>query len=329
MSDLRVSLACGAYDRTLPLRDGRVKPKGIDLTYMSVGPAEIFWRQMKFEEFDACEMALSSYIIELSRGIDRFVALPIFPSRVFRRSYIFVRSDAGIERPEDLKGRRVGIPEFHMTAALFIRGFLSDDYGVTAEDIDWVQGGQTKPGRKERIELNLPPSIKIRHEPHRTIEELLLAGEIDAILGAYTPQCFVDGDPRIRRLFDDPAALDREAWKRTGIFPIMHMIAIRREFHERYPWVAVNLRDAFEEARRITLEDLSDHGASSSMYPFFQWEMERTIREFGQDFWPYGVEPNRPTLEAALRYAYEQKLAARLVDIDELFPPALLQGHVD
>lgn len=329
MTDLRLSLACGGYDRTAPLRDGRVNPAGIDLTYVTLGPAEIFWRQLKHEEFDASEMSLSAYMMELSEDRRRFVGLPVFPSRVFRRAYIFVNVESGIERPEDLTGKRVAVPEYHMTAALFIRGFLSDDYGVRAEDVEWIQGGQTAPGRKERVELRLPPAIRVRHEPDRTIEELLVTGEVDALLGAYTPQSIIDGDPRVRRLFDDPVGLDKAAYARTGIFPIMHLIVLRRDVYERQPWIATSLKNAFEEAKQVTYGDLVDHGASSSMLPFFQWEMEQTIKEFGADFWPYGLEANRTTLEAALRYSYEQGLSARKVAIEELFPPALLESHVD
>jgi 4,5-dihydroxyphthalate decarboxylase len=327
MSDVRISLACGRYDRTLALRDGRVKIDGIDLTYLPMGPAEIFWRQLQHEEFDASEMSLSAYIMEVSEDSPRFVGIPVFPSRVFRRAYVAVNVDAGIERGEDLKGKRIGVPEYHMTAALFIRGFLSDDHGVKAGDVEWIQAGQVTPGRKERVELKLPPEISVTHEPRRTLEEMLVSGEVDAVLGAYTPQCILDGHPKVRRLYDDPISLEKEAFRRTGIFPIMHMIAVRREVYEGNPWIATSLKRAFEDAKQVAYEDISDHGASSSILPFFQWEHERTIKELGEDFWPYGVEANRPTLEAAVRYSYEQGLSRRPVEVEELFPPALLREH--
>jgi 4,5-dihydroxyphthalate decarboxylase len=329
IQNLQIALACGAYDRTAPLRDGRVKPEGIDLAYLALGPAEIFWRQLKHQEFHASEMSLSAYIMDVAGGEPRFVGIPVFPSRVFRRAYVFVNAESGIERPEDLKGKRVAVPEYHMTAALFIRGFLSDDHGVRAEDVEWIQGGQTAPGRRERVELNLPEGIKLAHEPHRTIEELLLTGEVDALLGAYTPQSIRDGDSRVRRLYPDPVGRDKAAWKATGIFPIMHLVALRRDVYEHHPWVATSLRDAFVEAKRLALEELADHGASASMLPFFQWEMEQTVREHGEDFWPYGLESNRATLEAAVRYSYEQGLSARKVAVEELFPAALQESHVD
>jgi 4,5-dihydroxyphthalate decarboxylase len=272
-------------------------------------------------------MSLSAYIKEISEDRQRFIGIPIFPSRVFRRAYVYVNVDSGIEKPEDLKGKRVGVPEYHMTAALFIRGFLSDDHGVAAGDIEWIQGGQFTPGRKERVELHLPPEIKVTHEPNRTIDEMLLSGDVDAVLGAYTPQSIIDQDPRVKRLYDDPIGLEKEAFERTGIFPIMHLIAFRKEVYEKDPWLATSLRKAFEEAKAVAYGDVADHGASSSMLPFFQWEMEHTVKEMGEDFWPYGVEANLPTLEAAVRYSYEQGLSQRPVSVDELFPPSLMRTH--
>jgi 4,5-dihydroxyphthalate decarboxylase len=327
MSDLRISLACGRYDRTLALRDGRVKVEGIDLNYLPMGPAEIFWRQLQHEEFDASEMSLSAFIMEKSEGKDRFVGIPVFPSRVFRRAYVFVNVDAGIEKGEDLKGKRIGIPEYHMTAGLFIRGFLSDDHGIKASDVEWIQGGQETPGRQERVELKLPPEIKVTHEPNRTIDEMLVAGDVDAVVGAYTTQSMLAGHPKVRRLYDDPIAVEKEAFKRTGIFPIRHLIAVRREVYENNRWIASSLKRAFEQAKDVAYGDIRDHGASSSILPFFQWEQEQTVKEFGDDFWPYGLEANRPTLEAAVRYSYDQGLSQRPVEVEELFPPALLREH--
>lgn len=329
MPDINLSFACGAYDRTLPLADGRAKADGIGLTYVKLPPAEIFWRQLQHEEFDVSEMSLSAYIQEVARGESRFVGIPVFPSRVFRRAYVFVRADSGIEQPSDLKGRRVGVPEYHMTAALFIRGFLSDDYGVRAQDVQWVQGGQHTAGRKERVELDLPPEIKLERVYDRTIDEMLLAGDIDAVTTAYEPRPFREGDPRVRRLFEDPVALDIEAFHRTGIFPIMHLVTIRRKIYERNQWIARELEKAFVAARDIAYKDLSDNGTSLSMLPFFQSELQRTKRELGEDFWPYGIERNRATLEAAARYSHEQGLSPRLVDVDELFPASVRHAHGD
>ncbi|WP_326640668.1 hypothetical protein OG884_36905 [Streptosporangium sp. NBC_01755] len=327
MSALPLSFACGSYDRTRALRDGRVPVHGIDLNSMEIGPVELFWRQLRHLEFEIAEMSLSAHIMATANGTSPFVGLPVFPSRVFRRAYVFLHADAGITRPEDLAGKTIGVPEYHMTAALFIRGFLSDDHGVRAEQVQWVQGGQEVPGRLERIELNLPASISLRHEPDRGLDEMLVDGAIDALITASPPPSWLAGNPAVTRLFADPRAAEVEAYHRTGIFPIMHMVTVRRDVVERAPWVPGNLVTAFAQARDLAYQESRDHGASSNILPFYQLEHERTLREFGEDYWPYGVEANRATLEAAVRYSYEQGLSQRICDIEELFSPALLEKH--
>jgi 4,5-dihydroxyphthalate decarboxylase len=246
---------------------------------------------------------------------------------VFRRAYVYLHAGSGIQRPEDLAGKSVGVPEYHMTAALFIRGFLADDHGVKAEQIEWVQGGQEVPGRLERIELDLPSSIRLRHEPDRSLDEMLVDGSIDALVTASPPPSWLAGNPAVIRLFDDPRAAELDAYRRTGIFPIMHLVTVRRDVVERWPWVPGNLVTAFAEARDLAYEESRDHGASSNILPFYPIEHERTVREFGEDYWPYGVDANRATLEAAVRYSYEQGLSRRLCDIEDLFIPALLEEH--
>ena len=329
MSKLRINLACGLYDRTAPLYDGRVRPDGIDLNFIATNPIETLFRQLKFAEFDASEMSLSAYIMEVAGGSPRFIGLPAFPIRIFRRSSIFVRTDAGIERPEDLKGKRVGVPEYHMTAALFMRGLMSDDYDVHASDMQWFQGGQTEPGRQERVQLNLPAAISYTHVPDRTIDQMLLDGDLDAVFAQAPLDSFLAGDPRVRYLFDDPRAADLEAYQRTGIFPIMHLIVVRRDVYEANPWVALNLFRAFDASRQIVADTLRSYlGIAEVMLPFFGEDLKRTLDQFGPDFWPYGIERNRPTLDAAVRYSYEQHLSARRVSVDELFPPNLIERRV-
>lgn len=327
MTALHLSFACGPYDRTRGLRDGRVPVRGIDLNAMEVGPVELFWRQLRHLEFEVAEMSLSAHIMATANGTSPFVGLPVFPSRVFRRAYVFLHAGAGITRPEDLAGRRIGVPEYHMTAALFVRGFLADDHGVSADQIEWVQGGQEVPGRLERIELDLPPSIPLRHEPDRSLDEMLVDGSIDALVTASPPPSWLAGNPAVTRLFPDPRTAEVSAYQRTGIFPIMHLVTVRRNVVERHPWVPGNLVTAFAEARDLAYQEARDHGASSNVLPFYQLEHERTVREFGEDYWPYGVEANRATLEAAVRYSHEQGLAQRVCAIEELFTPALLEEH--
>ncbi len=327
MTALPLSFACAPYDRTRALRDGRVSVRGIDLNTMDVGPVELFWRQLRHLEFEVSEMSLSAHIMATANGTSPFVGLPVFTSRVFRRAYVFLHAGSGIERPEDLVGKTVGVPEYHMTAALFIRGFLSDDHGVGADQVEWVQGGQEVAGRLERVELDLPAAISLRHEPDRSLDEMLVEGSIDALVTASPPPSWLAGNPAVTRLFDSPREVELEAFRRTGIFPIMHMITVRRDVVERFPWVPGNLVTALTEARDVAYREARDHGASYNILPFYQLEHEQTVREFGEDYWPYGVEANRPTLQAAVRYSHEQGLAQRLCDIDELFTPALLEEH--
>lgn len=327
MTALPLSFACGPYDRTRGLRDGRVPVRGIDLNSMEVGPVELFWRQLRHAEFDVAEMSLSAHIMATANGTSPFIGLPVFPSRVFRRAYVFLHAASGIERAEDLAGKTVGVPEYHMTAALFIRGFLADDHGVRADQIEWVQGGQEVAGRLERVELDLPPEISLRHEPDRSLDEMLVDGSIDALITATPPPSWLAGDPAVARLFDDPRAAELEAYRRTGIFPIMHLVTVRRDVVERWPWVPGNLVTAFTQARNLAYEESRDHGASSNILPFYPIEHEQTVRDFGEDYWPYGVEANRATLEAAVRYSHEQGLSRRVCDIEELFTPALLEEH--
>lgn len=326
---LEITVACGDYDRTAPLANGEVPVEGVRLRWLRTPPAQTFWRMIRHGDFDVSEMSLSAHIMGLASGDWPFVGIPVFPSRVFRHSYIYVHERSGIERPEDLKGRRVGVPEYHMTAALFIRGLLSDEYGVRAGDVRWVQGGQHQAGRKERMELSLPDSIDLTIEEGRTIDEMLLEGDLDAVTTAYVPDSYASGAPGVRRLFERPREVELDYFKRTGIFPIMHLVAIKRDLYERNPWLAKNLTDAFVEAKRLCMESLSGQGASPSCLPFFQYDYEDTVESFGQDFWPYGLEANRAVLEAAARYSEEQGLSSRRVSPEELFAPNSLDSAID
>lgn len=330
MGPLRLALACGEYDRMRAIWSGRISPEGISLTYLSLPPGEIFWRMLKYEEFDVSEMSLSAYILGLSRGDQRFVAIPVFPSRIFRHSFIFVNSHAGIREPEQLKGRRIGVPEYHMTAALFIRGLLSDEYGVHPTDLQWYQGGLERPGRIERLELTLPPSLRLQQVGDRTIDEMLIAGDLDAIATASIPPSFRKGSPEVRRLFPNAKDVERESYKRTGIFPIMHVIVIKREIFDQHPWVAQSLMKAFQEAKAEFYARLSGTvAATATILPFSNHNVEETTSLFGADFWPYGVEANKATLEAALRYSHEQGLSARKVSLEELFASNSVDAFLD
>lgn len=315
-----LTLACGPYDRTLALRTGEVAPEGIDLTYLALPPEEIFWRQLQHQEFDVSEMSMSSYTITVSRGESPFVAIPVFPSRFFRHGNIYVNASAGIAAPEDLRGRRVGVAEYQMTATVFIRGLLQHDHGVLASDLHWRTGGQEHPGRLDRVAMAPPPGVDIQPIPEgRTLSEMLDCGDLDALIAARAPSCFDRGSPNVRRLFPDYARREREHYDRTRIFPIMHCIAIRREVHRRHPWVAQSLFKAFREAKDRCLAFLGDSGTLAAAVPWLLPAVEESRAAFGPDFWPYGVEANRPTLEAFVRFEHEQGLTARPVAVEELF----------
>jgi 4,5-dihydroxyphthalate decarboxylase len=322
---LPLTLACSAYDRTLPLALGDVRPQGIDLTYLRLPVEEIFWRMNRHAEFDASEMSLSGYIIRRSRGDDSLVAIPVFPSRVFRHSCIWVNAEAGIERPQDLKGKRVGVPEYAMTAAVWIRGMLEDDYGVLPSDLRWFSGGQEQPGRLERVATEVPGVEITPIGPGQTLSAMLAAGELDALITARIPSTY-DG-ARVRRLFPDFRTVEMDYFRRTGIFPIMHTVVIRRAVLDEHPWVARSLYDAFCEAKAQALAVVGDSGILTASSPWLVADVEAARALMGHDFWPYSLEPNRHTLETLARYDHAQGLTPRPVSVDELFAPSTLDEY--
>lgn len=323
MNKLHLSLACGDYDRTRALKDGSVQAQGIELTYLTYRPSETFWRMFKFEEFDVSEMSLSSYIMERSRGINRFVAIPIFPSRLFRHGFIFINTGSGIQHPEDLIGKRVGVPEYQQTASVWIRGFLQHDYGVMPDKVLWINGGLEDPGRQEKVELRLPASIRIQPAPAgKSLSAMLAAGELDALVTARAPSCFINGSPNVRRLFPDYRTVEVDYFKRTGIFPIMHTIVIKEELHRKHPWTAASLYYAFCEAKALCYRRMVDSAALIYTLPWFLPELESEREMLGHDLWPYGLAANRVALEALVQYSYEQGLAEDKLEIESLFAPS-------
>ncbi len=322
---ISLTLACGPYDRTMPLALGDVRPAGIDLTYLRLPVEETFWRMTRHHEFDAAEMSMSSYLLRRSRGDDALVAIPVFTSRFFRHSCVFVRADAGIEKPEDLKGKRMGVPEYQMTAAVWERGFLEDDYGVRPSDMTWFRGGLEQPGRVEKLAVEIP-GVDLRDiDPSDTLSAMLARGELDATMGARAPASF-DG-VRVKRLFPNYREVEADYFRRTGIFPIMHTVVIRKEVLEWHPWVARSLFDAFCQAKDEVMAELNNSAALAVMLPWMIGEVEEARVLMGDDYWPYGYEPNGKTLEALARYSHSQGLAARLVDPRELFAPSTLDEY--
>ena len=322
MSKLRLTIACHISDRTRALADGRISIEGADLNWLDLHVAEIFWRMCQNQEFDASEMSLGAHTTLIGRGDAPFVGVPVFPSRVFRHSGIFICAENGIEKPEDLKGRRIGIPEYAMTACVWMRGLLHHEYGVAPEDVIWVNGGQEVPGRKERVDLDLPLSIRLESIPENdTLNRALCEGDIDALFCAHPPSAFFAGDPRVKRLFPDFRNAEQAYFRKTGLFPIMHTLALRRDVYEENPWLAQSLLQAFQEAKEDIERMLGDPGWLITMLPWQVAEADETRRIMGDDFWPYGVESNRKTLETFCRYAEEQGLTARRVGVEELFAP--------
>ena len=324
----RLTFACGFYDRTEALRTGDVKVKDIDLDFIAVEqPRDLFDRMGGKQEFDASEFSSSEYISRFARGDRTFVALPVFPSRVFRHGYIYVNRKAGIRSPKDIAGKRVGVPLYTMTAAVWIRGILADAHGVPVDSVTYVTGGLEEPGRPEKLALDLPPNIRVRRiGPAETLSGMLATGEIDALYTARTPSSFHAGDGRVRRLFEDFPAVERAYFRRTRIFPIMHTVVIRRDIYRSHRWIAQSLYKAFAAAQREAYDDLAHTAALKTMLPWLTAHVEDTRREMGADFWPYGVAPNADTLATFLRYSHEQGLSRRRLSPDELFAPETLES---
>lgn len=320
MSRLNLSLACWNYDRTEALQTGEISPDGIDLNFQPLDVEETFFRMLRNQEFDVAELSLSSYCVTLSRDNPPFIAIPVFPSRFFRHSCIFVSSRSGIQKPGDLVGKRIGVPEYQMTAPVWIRGILQDEYDVDPSSVTYVTGGEESPGREEKLKLDLPERFRI--EPigsTQTLTRMLADGEIDALHTARAPSTFYSEPDHVRRLFPDFVEVEKSYFKRTGIFPIMHVIAIRREIYEQNRWIAQALYKAFCEAQQRTYEQLLVSASLKTMLPWQIAMVEDTIATMGEKWWTYGVEPNRKVIETFTRYHHEQGLSSRRLAVEEMF----------
>ena len=327
MKRLRLSFACWSYDRTRALADGSVRADGIDLVYLAQPVEETFFRMLRYREFDCCEMSLSSYTASLNAENPPFIAIPVFPSRFFRHSCIFVSARSGIQRPEDLKGKRVGVPEYQMTAPVWIRGILSDDHGVKVTDVEHFSGGEEEPGRDEKIKLSLPPDIRLRPiGPAQTLSRMIADGEIDALVTARAPSTFHKHPDKVKRLFPDYVEREKQYCRRTRIFPIMHTVVLRRELYEKNPWIAQSLHKACVEAKARAYELYSQTAAMPAMLPWSVAAVEEARREMGEDWWPYGLAANRHVIETFLRYHHEQGLSKRRFAPEELFAKETLES---
>jgi 4,5-dihydroxyphthalate decarboxylase len=323
VAELRVSVAIGDYDRNRPVLDGRVKIDGVKPIFMTLEPEEIFFRALRHAEFDICELSLSSTAVRIARGDCPYVGIPAFVSRAFRHTSIYIRTDKGIREPRDLIGRRVGLPEYQLTACVWARAILEDDFGVKPTDIKWVRGGIEQPGRPEKIDLQLPAGLHLESAPEGiSLNKLLEDGEIDAFVGPRAPSCFERGHPHVDWLFPDPAAAAKDYYHRTGIFPIMHLIGIRHKLARHNPWLPAAVLKAFDRSKAIALAQLGDVSATKVTMPFVEEQLRAIRRLMGAEFWPYGLAPNRIVLNTFLDHHHRQGLSSRRLQVEELFHPA-------
>jgi 4,5-dihydroxyphthalate decarboxylase len=320
---LQVSMAIGDYDRTRALFDGRSPIEGCDVAMVPLVPEEAFHRAFKFNEFDISEISMSSYIATSARGEAQYVAIPAFVSRLFRHSGIYIRTDRGIARPEDLKGKTIGLPEYQMTANVWIRGMLQEQHGVKPSDVRWRRGGLEEPGREERTAIKLPPDVELQSIPNdRTLSQMLASGELDGLIGARAPSCFLQGAPHVARLFPDYPAAEEAYFQKTKIFPIMHAVGIRRALVEKHPWLAVSVYKAFVRAKDLCMHELGQIGHLAASLPWSVYEYERLRKVMGEDFWSYGAGKNRHVLDTLARYSHEQSLSVRRLTVEEMFAPS-------
>jgi 4,5-dihydroxyphthalate decarboxylase len=325
MSKLQLSLSVGNYDRVQAILNGRVAIDGVELVPTAIEPEEAFHRAFRYQEFDISEISLSSHTMMTSRGQAEYVGIPAFVSRVFRQSGIYIRTDRGIKSPADLHGTKIGVPEYQITANVLIRGILKDEFGVDPAQIHWRRGGVEEAGREERAPLKLPPEIDLQQVPDdRTLAGMLADGELDGVIGARAPSCFLRGAPNVGRLFADYRAAEADYFRRTRIFPIMHLIGIRKSLAERHPWLPVNVFKAFIEAKRLAMHELNEICHLAVTLPWMVHEYNETRALMGEDYWPYGFAENRHTLETFTRYHHDQGMSDRVVDPRELFAPASL-----
>ena len=326
MAKLQLSVAIGDYDRVRPLIDGAVAIDGVDPTFMTLVPEEIFFRAFRHAEFDICELSMSSFTVKTAQGDNPYVGVPAFLSRAFRHTSIYVRTDR-VRAPADLKGRKIGVPEYQLTANVWARAILEDDHGVKPADVTWVRGGIETPGRPEKISIDLPKEIKIESAPDgSTISQLLERGDIDGFM-APRPPFIPGGNPHVGWLFADPTAAARDYYRRTRIFPIMHMVGVRRTIAERHPWLPAAVLKAFTQAKAVALAKLSDTSATKVTLPFVEEQLTAVRALMGEDFWSYGVAPNRHAIETFLRHHHGQGLSPRRLAVEELFHPSTLEAH--
>ena len=320
MSRLPLSIAVGDYDRVRPLADGEVRIDGVDPVFLLLEPEEIFFRAFRHQEFDVCELSLSSFALRTSRGDNPYVGVPVFTSRAFRHTAITVRKDR-VRSPLDLAGKRIGLPEWQLTACVWARALI-EEYGVDLSDIQWVRGGIEEAGRVEKIDLKLPEGIRLEDAPgDRSLSQMLEDGDLDGIVAPRVPSCQVRGAPNIGWLFDDTRA-EAEAWyRRTGVFPIMHLLGVRKTLVQQHPWLPATVLKAFTRAKDLAVARLADTAAARATLPFVEDQVAAARKLMGEDYWPYGLKPNRHVIDAFLAHHSRQGLSSGSLRAEDLFHP--------
>lgn len=328
MGKLKLSIAIGDYDRNRALIDGRVQIDGVEPIFMTLTPEEMFFRAFRHQDFDISEVSFASQVVSIAQNRSKYQALPIFLSRAFRHSAIYIRTDKGIEKPEHLKGKRIGIAEYQLSANVWARAILEDEYGVKPSDIHWVRGGMNSPGRPEKIAIELPGDVKMTAAPaDNSLNDLLLSGEIDGFVGPRSPKCFDEQNPNIDRLFGNTVDAASAYWRKTGIFPIMHLLGVRRELLEAHPFLAGALMKAFSASKASAEALLADTSATKVTMPFVEDYLNEAKKLMGSNFWSYGIAGNEATINTFLDHHHRQGLSSRRVTIDELFPENAAESY--
>jgi 4,5-dihydroxyphthalate decarboxylase len=321
---LHLSIATTDYDHFRDFRLGTVVAQGIEHTWSVLGHHEVFARFTANREWDVAELSIAKFAAQVTRDDPDSIGLPVICSRMFRFGAFYVNRRSGITTVEDLRGKRIGSPEWAHSAAVYMRGWLHNEAGVALDQVQWVQAGANAPGREEKVEIQLPEGVLLERVTDRSLSDLLAAGDLDCAIIARPPDCFRHSHPDVVRLFPDFQPIEAEYYQRTGVWPIMHIIAMRRAILDQHPWVARNLYNAFTESKQRSVERLLDPAVSRYPLPWLPAYAENMRNLFGGDPFPYGVEANRATLEQLLRYAHQQGIAHRLATPDEVFPPGIM-----
>jgi 4,5-dihydroxyphthalate decarboxylase len=323
---LPITIACAEYDRTRPIKDGRVRVDGCEVTYLALDPEELFFRAFRYNDFDVAELSFNSYLMATSRNACAYVAIPAFVSRHFRHSAIYVRTDRNLRDPADLKGKLVGLPEYQQTANVWMRGIFKEEYGVDPSDIRWRTGGQEEPGRDERTPLQLGGNIDLQPLPAgKTLSRMLTDGELDAVFSARELSCYVNRAPHVGLMFPNYREAEMAYYKRCGIFPIMHLVGVRKSLAERYPWLPATVYKAFCQAKKIAIAEMKEMSATKVTVPWPEVGVEDAVRLMGEDFWRYGIAENAKDIETLARYSFEQGLATRKLGAEEIFHPSVFE----